>query len=107
MLTATIDKLKLIGHSFPSRNASCYRLRMKQLQRLLLFLICLFALTYSTNPGSASSQRSTGVGASFKGPVGLQLYSLRDQFAKNVPETLDQVRDFGIKYVELAGTYKL
>ena len=38
---------------------------------------------------------------------GLQLYSLRDQFAKDVPGTLDKVRDFGFKEVELAGTYGL
>ena len=50
---------------------------------------------------------ATGTGASFKGPVGLQLYSLRDQFAKDVPSTLDRVRDLGIQNVELAGTYNL
>ena len=43
----------------------------------------------------------------FKGPVGLQLYSLREQFKKDVPGTLDEVKQFGIKYVELAGTYGL
>ena len=37
--------------------------------------------------------------------VGLQLYSLRDQFKKDVAHTLDQVRAFGITNVELAGTY--
>jgi sugar phosphate isomerase/epimerase len=37
--------------------------------------------------------------------VGLQLYSLRDQFKKDVAQTLDQVRAFGITNVELAGTY--
>jgi len=36
---------------------------------------------------------------------GLQLYSLRDQFAKDVTGTLDKVRDFGFQKVELAGTY--
>lgn len=46
-----------------------------------------------------------GIGPSFKGPVGLQLYSLRDQFKTNVPGTLDEVKSFGIKYAELAGTY--
>jgi sugar phosphate isomerase/epimerase len=46
-----------------------------------------------------------GTGRSFKGPVGLQLYSLRDQFQKDVPATLNVVKGFGIKYVELAGTY--
>jgi len=41
----------------------------------------------------------------FKGAIGLQLYSLRDQFKTDIPGTLDKVRDLGIKYVELAGTY--
>ena len=56
---------------------------------------------------SASSARaaSAGVGPSFKGPVGLQLYSLREQFGKDVSGTLDEVKSFGIKYAELAGTY--
>src|SRR3954462_6537817 len=48
-----------------------------------------------------------GTGKSFKGPVGLQLYSLREQFKKDVPGTLDEVKGFGIKYAELAGTYNL
>jgi|ERR1041385_2377985 sugar phosphate isomerase/epimerase len=43
--------------------------------------------------------------ASFKEPVGLQLYSLRADFAKDVPGTLDKVKSFGIKNVELASTY--
>ena len=53
----------------------------------------------------SAAEKSTGTGKSFKGPVGLQLYSLRSQFAKDVPGTLDEVRDFGIKFVELASTY--
>jgi len=36
---------------------------------------------------------------------GLQLYSLRDSFKKDVPSSLDKVKAFGIKEVELAGTY--
>src|SRR5438477_887222 len=43
----------------------------------------------------------------FHGPIGLQLYSLRAQFAKDVEGTLKKVKSFGIKYVELAGTYNL
>jgi sugar phosphate isomerase/epimerase len=39
-------------------------------------------------------------GAGFQAPVGLQLYSLRAQFKKDVPRTLDEVRDWGIKYAE-------
>jgi sugar phosphate isomerase/epimerase len=42
-----------------------------------------------------------------KGRIGLQLYSLRNQFDKDVPATLDEVKAFGVKNVELAGTYKL
>ncbi len=52
-----------------------------------------------------TKENSVGTGASFKGPIGIQLYSFRDQFKKDVPGTLDQVKSFGIKYVETAGTY--
>jgi sugar phosphate isomerase/epimerase len=48
-----------------------------------------------------------GHAASFNEPVGLQLYSLRAEFTRNVPATLEKVRDFGIRNVELAGTYNL
>ncbi len=39
--------------------------------------------------------------------IGLQLYSLRNQFQKDVPGTLDEVKAFGFRNVELAGTYNL
>jgi sugar phosphate isomerase/epimerase len=43
---------------------------------------------------------------SFKAEIGLQLYSLRNEFTKDgVPATLDLVKSFGIHEVELAGTY--
>jgi sugar phosphate isomerase/epimerase len=42
-----------------------------------------------------------------KGPVGLQLWSVRAQMDKDVPGTLAEVKGWGIKYVELAGTYHL
>ena len=48
-----------------------------------------------------------GIGPSFKGPIGLQLYSLREQFGKDVSGTLDEVKNMGFKYAELAGTYGL
>jgi sugar phosphate isomerase/epimerase len=47
------------------------------------------------------------VGKSFKGPLGLQLYSLRADFTKNVDMGLDLTKGFGFKDVELAGTYNL
>ena len=79
---------------------------MKYLLRCALSLFGLVALTCLANTDSAK-QFPRGTGQSFKGPVGLQLYSLRDQFAKDVSATLDQVRNFGIEYVELAGTYDI
>jgi sugar phosphate isomerase/epimerase len=73
--------------------------------RLLLSVVGALALAGVT--ASAAANSTAGIGRSFKGPVGLQLYSLRDQFAKDVPGTLKQVRELGFKYVELAGTYGL
>lgn len=52
-----------------------------------------------------AEEKTVGTSASFKGPVGLQLWSLRDSFKKDVPGTLDLVKKMGFKYVELAGTY--
>ena len=38
-------------------------------------------------------------------PVGLELYSFRDQFAKDVPGTMARVKQMGFREVEVAGTY--
>jgi sugar phosphate isomerase/epimerase len=61
---------------------------------------CLFSLL-------ALAAVPTLPAATFNETVGLQLYSLRADFARNVPATLEKVRGFGIKEVELAGTYNL
>ncbi len=39
--------------------------------------------------------------------VGLQLYSLRNQFEKDVPGTMAKVKKMGIKEVEISGTFGL
>ena len=76
---------------------------MKMSSRFLLsfatFSSSMLLCGFVANAGSA------GIGPSFKGPLGLQLYSLRDQFAKDVPGTLDEVKSWKIQYAELAGTY--
>jgi len=54
-----------------------------------------------------AAEKSVGIGPSFEGPVGLQLYSLRAEFTRNVPAALEKVKSYGIKYVETAGTYGL
>lgn len=69
-----------------------------KMNHLLSSVAGLGLLLFNSSPASA---------ASFKGKVGLQLYSLREQFAKNVPATLDEVKSWGIKCAELAGTYGL
>lgn len=49
-----------------------------------------------------------GAGKSFKGPTGLQLYSLRDMLKKQGPlAVLDKARAYGFKYVEVSGMGKL
>src|SRR2546429_1546916 len=68
-------------------------------------LFCALALP--SIAAFAADNHAAGIGPDFKGPIGLQLYSLRAQFSNSVLSTLDQVRRFGIEYVELAGTYNL
>ncbi|HKR15394.1 MAG TPA: sugar phosphate isomerase/epimerase [Pyrinomonadaceae bacterium] len=80
------------------------------MKRNILFasvLLGCVALSFTTRVETATQKTVAGVGSSFKGPVGLQLYSLRDQFKQNVGATLDQVSSFGVRNVELAGTYGL
>jgi sugar phosphate isomerase/epimerase len=70
------------------------------MKRTALFSAIVMAL-YST----AANAGPAGTGDSFKGPLGLQLYSLREQFKTDVPGTLVKVKAFGFRDVELAGTY--
>lgn len=73
-------------------------------QRIGLWSAALAALW---SAGCVTQQTGIGTGAHFKGPVGLQLYSLRAQFTRNVPQTIGTVKGFGIREVELAGNYNL
>lgn len=62
--------------------------------------------TFAALPLVGLGQAAVGTGSHFKGPVGLQLYSLRGLFIKNGQSTLDAVKAYGVREVELAGTYK-
>jgi sugar phosphate isomerase/epimerase len=66
-----------------------------------------FALPLALGVALLSLQTPAAQAGSFKGSADLQLYSLRADFAKDVPGTLKLVREMGFKQVELAGTYKL
>ncbi len=74
---------------------------MKRLSSLILAGVCVVVACNV----SMRAAGTVGTGRYFKGPVGLQLYSLRDEFKKDVRHTLDWVEKHGFKYVELAGTY--
>ena len=74
---------------------------MNTFSRLSLGVACALSLAAFTG----CTTHSVGTGASFKGPVGLQLYSLRADFKKDVPGTMAKVHGDGIKYVETASTY--
>jgi hypothetical protein len=50
---------------------------------------------------------SVADGTGFNKPVGLQLYSLRYEFKKDVPETLQKVAGMGIQQVELIKLLRL
>src|ERR1035438_363796 len=73
----------------------------------MLLLSCMVSVVAVMCSSSAAFAADAGIGPSFKGRIGLQLYSLRAQFPKDVPGTLDEVESWGIKYAELAGTYGL
>ena len=67
--------------------------------RRLVFLPLLALALVCSAPADAGSISPAS--------VGLQLYSLRNQFSKDVPGTLALIRSWGVTNVELAGTYGL
>ncbi|MFB3904549.1 MAG: sugar phosphate isomerase/epimerase family protein [Acidobacteriota bacterium] len=78
---------------------------MKLVITLFVFSCLIVLVAFGAEPSWSDSK--TGTGPGFKGPVGVQLYSFREDFKKDVPGTLKRVRDYGFEYVELAGTYGL
>jgi sugar phosphate isomerase/epimerase len=68
------------------------------------FGVVFVALAMSSTACSAIIAGEVGVSKSFRGPTGLQLYSLRDlQNSQGVAAVLDQAKAWGFKYVEVAG----
>src|SRR4051812_2673045 len=76
---------------------------MSKINSLVAMIFWLAVAGSAFTADIAASRKSSG----FEGKLGLQLYSLRAQFTKDVPGTLDKVRDMGFKYVETAGTYNI
>lgn len=94
----------MTGFACPKRPFQVSSVAMKLTLGFLLSAISLSGFMVCV-PAAAAAD--VGTGPSFKGPVGLQLYSLRDQFKKDVPGSFDEVKRFGVKYAELDGTYKM
>jgi sugar phosphate isomerase/epimerase len=92
--------------------------RIRSVQQLLSLLLAAFAGCTASKPdagGAADSgaARATADSTEFRfagdfaGPLGVQLYSFRNDFPTDVPGTLARVHALGFREVELAGTYGL
>lgn len=64
-------------------------------------------LGQDTTAAADTASRTIAFDGDFEGPLGVQLYSIRDAMADDVPGTLAWVRNAGFEEVELAGTYGL
>ncbi|MGI6401248.1 MAG: sugar phosphate isomerase/epimerase family protein [Thermoguttaceae bacterium] len=76
------------------------------MKKTLILLVALFA-SVSMAFGQDDPRLKVGTNDVFKGPVGLQLYSLRDTFSQDVEKGFEIAEGFGFGYVELAGKYNL
>lgn len=54
-----------------------------------------------------TSASAADLAGDFKGPLGLQLYTLRESFKTNVTATLDKVKELGFTEIEGGGDYGL
>jgi sugar phosphate isomerase/epimerase len=64
-----------------------------------LLISVLLGLVFGAHAGELSGD--------FKGPLGLQLYTLRESFKTNVPATLDKIKAMGFTEIEGGGDYGL
>ena len=61
----------------------------------------------SSAAGHAAASGEISLQGGFHGPLGVQLYSVRNEAQKDLPGTLARVHALGFRTVELAGTYGL
>ena len=71
---------------------------------LLFFTVAMMTLV-SCGGTSKKSEATNGEGKECCLPIGLQLYSVRDDMAKDFKGTLQKVKDMGYEGVEFAGMY--
>lgn len=76
------------------------------MRRVIWPVIALAMAMVCSGATVTGQKRSTGTG-SFRGPLALQLYSLRAELKKDVPGTLAKVKAMGFSNVEMGGYYGL
>ena len=76
------------------------------MKRVFLLMFALFVGS-SVTFAQDDARLKIGTNDVFKGPVGLQMYSLRDTFGQDVEKGFDVAEKLGFGYVELAGKYSL
>ena len=62
------------------------------------FILALLGISLSGSLFAA--EKAAGIGPAFKGPLGLQMYSLRFYSPSNLLGKLDKVREYGLKTIE-------
>jgi sugar phosphate isomerase/epimerase len=79
---------------------------MRLLPIIALLMACAACQNSDPNTNNSTAAQPTAVGKAMQEKTALQLYSLRDQFAKDVPGTFDFVaKTLKIKEIEHAGFY--
>ena len=79
---------------------------MKKFSMLLFFAVTMMALA-SCGGASKKSEAKTEEVKECCLPIGLQLYSVRDDMAKDFKGTLQKVKEMGYEGVEFAGLYSI
>lgn len=77
------------------------------MKKSLLTIVALILSVSFTFAQDDLARQKIGTNDVFNGPVGLQLYSLRDTFAQDVEKGFKTAESLGFGYVELAGRYNL
>ncbi|MBQ2555799.1 MAG: sugar phosphate isomerase/epimerase [Thermoguttaceae bacterium] len=77
------------------------------MKRIMFFVVALVACAATVYAQDDAARLKVGTNDVFKGPVGLQLYSLRDVFGQDLEKGFNTAEGLGFGYVELAGRYNL
>src|SRR5688572_23175131 len=62
--------------------------------------LCVIAAIIGGAVLANTAEKATGIGPSFKGPLGLQMYSLRFHTGTNALAKIDKARELGFRAIE-------